>query len=156
MISKNVYVETLQLDCSEIYFKYFVATNLVINLGFLHQRIQHIEHTVNIPNLKDKILLKTRKNYMTEWQSGIIIVLSSPLWRKSFSIFKAPPILINQLIKTMTNCQTWLVITSLIWAPIGHCMIMLVCWTVYTLCLWNWTICIMCMHSSCILLILLI
>ena len=50
---------------------------------------------------------------MTEWQSGIIItvffiiiVLSSPLWRKSFSIFKAPPILINQLIKTMKNCQT--------------------------------------------------
>ena len=66
---------SLQLDCSEIYYKYFVATNLLINLGFLHQRIQHIEHTVNIPNLKDK---------MIEWQSSIvtvffiIIVLSSP------------------------------------------------------------------------------
>ena len=75
---------SLQLDCSEIYYKYFVATNLLVNLGFLHQRIQHIEHTVNIPNLKDKILLKNRINYMIEWQSSIvtvffiIIVLSSP------------------------------------------------------------------------------
>ena len=76
--------KSLQLDCSEIYYKYFVATNLVINLGFLHQRIQHIEHTVNIPNLKDKILLKIRINDMIKWQFGIIavffiiIVLSSP------------------------------------------------------------------------------
>ena len=106
--------KSLQLDCSEIYYKYFVATNLVINLGFLHQRIQHIEHTVNIPNLKDKILLKIRINDMIKWQFGIIavffiiIVLSSPQWRKSFSIFKALPVLINQLIKTMTNSQTWL------------------------------------------------
>ena len=75
---------SLQLDCSEIYYKYFVATNLVINLGFLHQRIQHIEHTVNIPNLKDKILLKIRINDMIKWQFGIIavffiiIVLFSP------------------------------------------------------------------------------
>ena len=75
---------SLQLDCSEIYYKCFVATNLLINLGFLHQRIQHIEHTVNIPNLKDKILLKNRINDMIEWQSSIvtvffiIIVLSSP------------------------------------------------------------------------------
>ena len=58
---------SLRLDCSEIYYKYFVATNLLINLGFLHQRMQHIEHTVNIPNLKDKILLKNRINYMIEW-----------------------------------------------------------------------------------------
>ena len=58
---------SLQLDCLEIYYEYFVATNLLINLGFLHQRMQHIEYTMNIPNLKDKILLKKRINYVIEW-----------------------------------------------------------------------------------------
>ncbi len=48
--------------------------------------------------------------------------------------------IISNLIKTITNSPTWLVISSPIWALIGQCTCHACNWTVYASCLCKWTV----------------